>query len=360
MVLTCSTRPGALGPVVSDWFMDAVAPLARELDVQLTPVSLRELDLPFLDEDEHPTSGHYVHEHSRKWSAMVAAADGFIVVTPEYNYGMPASLKNALDFLAVEWAWKGMGFISYCNTSAGTRSVQHAKQVISTLRLVPLGATVALRIGEKLIEKTGSKASHVLESPQLTRAAQGVLSELVRVCAALKPLREARSPGSIKGPVSGSYARELTSQDAAQVMVLQRCCWVDEAIANETQDVPAFTESLNDIQDWLGEWNTWGLWLDGRLLGMVRTIEERVTPGEKLAHIGRLAVTPELRGKGIGSWLLNLAQENLSPSVEAVELATGSKSFANIALYESHGFTQVSDKNDSVYLRKTRPAGVVS
>ncbi|MYU48467.1 FMN reductase, partial [Streptomyces sp. SID7803] len=113
------------------------------------PVSIGDLDLPFLDEEEHPpSSGILRHEHSRRWSRMVDEADGFVVVTPEYNYGMPATLKNALDYLGPEWAWKPVGFVSYGHTSAGTRAVQHAKQVVSTLRLVPLGATVALRIAE--------------------------------------------------------------------------------------------------------------------------------------------------------------------------------------------------------------------
>lgn len=148
LVLGCSTRPGALGPVIGRWLIDTITPRAAELGVELVPVILGDLNLPFLDEEEHPSSGIYRHEHTRRWSSIVDAADGFIAVTPEYNYGMPATLKNALDYLGREWAWKPIGFVSYGNTSAGTRSVQHAKQVVTTLRLVPLGATVAIRIGD--------------------------------------------------------------------------------------------------------------------------------------------------------------------------------------------------------------------
>ncbi|MBO0517948.1 NAD(P)H-dependent oxidoreductase, partial [Streptomyces beijiangensis] len=125
---------------------ETLAPCARTLDADLVPLAIGDLQLPFLDEEEHPSTGIYHQEHTRRWSAIVAEADGFVVVTPEYNYGMPATLKNALDYLGPEWAWKPVGFVSYGNTSAGTRAVQHAKQVVTTLRLVPLGSTVAIRI----------------------------------------------------------------------------------------------------------------------------------------------------------------------------------------------------------------------
>ncbi len=129
-------------------------------------MSLADLGLPFLDEEEEPATGIYRHEHTRRWSAMVDAADGFILVTPEYNYGMPASLKNALDYLSREWAWKPVAFVSYGNTSAGTRSVQHAKQVVTTLRLVPTGATLAIRIGEA-VEQTGCARMPAARRPVL-------------------------------------------------------------------------------------------------------------------------------------------------------------------------------------------------
>ena len=131
----------------------------------------------------------------------VDAADGFIAVTPEYNYGMPATLKNALDYLGREWAWKPIGFVSYGNTSAGTRSVQHAKQVVTALRLVPLGATVAIRIGDA-VQDGGCGPT-----PARDAAGAGLLDELVRVAHALRPMRERGQAGSRPGPLPGSYAR---------------------------------------------------------------------------------------------------------------------------------------------------------
>jgi ribosomal protein S18 acetylase RimI-like enzyme len=258
---------------------------------------------------------------------MVDSADGFIAITPEYNYGMPATLKNALDYLSREWAWKPIGFVSYGNTSAGTRAVQHAKEVVTTLRLVPLGATVAIRIGDA-VEDGRLRSDSARDA-----AGIGLLDELVRVAQALRPMRERAQPGTLSGPLPGSYARRLTPQDAAEVMVLQRCCWVDEALVNETLAIPALHESLAQVRDWLASWHTTGLWLDGRLLGMVRT--------RRLGadwHIGRLGVVPDLRGHGLGRWLLRAAEAGVEPDCRRVMLVTGAKSVRNIDLYRSEGY----------------------
>ncbi|MGB2571574.1 GNAT family N-acetyltransferase [Micromonospora citrea] len=335
LVLTSSTRPGALGPAVGQWLVEAITPRAAELGVELVPVALGDLDLPFLDEEEHPSSGVYRHEHTRRWSALVDAADGFIVVTPEYNYGMPATLKNALDYLSREWAWKPIGFVSYGHTSAGTRSVQHAKQVVTTLRLVPLGATVAMRIGD------ATENGRLRPDAARDTAAVGLLDELARVAHALRPMRERARAGALSGPLPGSYARELTPDDAPEVTVLQRCCWVDEGVANDTLAVPALHESLAEVRDWLATWRTTGIWRDGRLLGMVRV--RRVDTDW---HVGRLAIVPDLRGQGLGRWLLRAAEAAAPPDCRRVVLYTGAKSLRNIELYRSEGYRSMPASPD--------------
>jgi len=328
---------------VGRWLIDAITPRAAELDVELVPVALGDLQLPFLDEEEHPSSGVYRHDHTRRWSAIADAAQGFIVVTPEYNYGMPATLKNALDYLGAEWAWKPIGFVSYGNTSAGTRSVQHAKQVVTTLRMVPLGATVAIRISDSVQE------GRLL--PDAARDAAGValVDELTRVAHALRPLRESTRAGTSPGPLPGSYVRQLTPDDASQVTVLQRCCWVEEAVANDTLAVPALHESMDEVREWLASWHTTGLWLDGRLLGMVRA-----RPDETDWHLGRLAVAPDQRGRGLGRWLLRAAEAAAGPDFRRILLSTGAKSLRNIDLYRSQGYqpVPVADPDAVVCLAK--------
>jgi NAD(P)H-dependent FMN reductase len=124
-VIIASSRPGRLAVPVAEWFVS----LARQRDdFEVDVVDLAEVDLPFLDEPNHPRLRQYQHDHTLAWSNRVDAADAFVIVTPEYNYGMPAILKNALDYLHHEWAHKPVGFVSYGGISAGTRSVQMTKQ----------------------------------------------------------------------------------------------------------------------------------------------------------------------------------------------------------------------------------------
>ncbi len=328
LVLVCSTRPGALGPAVGGWLTETLTPRASELDVELVPQAIGDLGLPFLDEEEHPSSGDYRHEHTRRWSAIANAADGFLVVTPEYNYGMPATLKNALDYLGREWAWKPVGFVSYGNTSAGTRAVQHAKQVVSTLRMVPLGATVAMRISD------ATEQGRVRPDTGLEAAAVGVLDELVRLAHALRPMRE-RARGAVLPDLMlpGAYVRRLLPEDAPEVTVLQRCCWVDEALINDSLAIPALHEAPDEVREWLADWHATGLWRDGRLLGMVRT--RRVGTDWQ---IGRLGVAPDLRGEGLGRRLLHAAEAAAEPDCRRIVLHTGAASRHNIAFYESEGY----------------------
>ncbi|MGW6054270.1 GNAT family N-acetyltransferase [Streptomyces sp. NPDC055189] len=344
MVLVCSTRPGALGPAIGAWLTRALTARAAQLHAELVTVRLSDLALPFLDEEEPPSTGTYRHEHTRQWSAIAGAADGFIVVTPEYNHAMPATLKNALDYLGGEWAWKPVGFVSYGNTSAGTRAVQHAKQAATALRLVPLGATVAMRISDT------TERGEVIPDPARDAAAVGVLDELIRVTHALRPLREAARTGSLPGPLPGSYARRLLPQEAAQVTVLQRCCWMDEALANNTLRVPALHESPDQVRAWLAQWHTTGLWRDGRLLALIRA---RRTGTDW--HIGRLGVAPDLRGQGLARWLLHSAEHAAPPQCRRNVLSTGSRSHRNIAFYESAGYRPIESApgDDVITLAKS-------
>ena len=136
-------------------------------------------------------------------------------------------------------------------------------------------------------------------------------------------------------PIEGAVLNRAGQEDAAELLVLQRCCWVDEAIANDTLDIAALHESLDDVRAWLDEWDTWCLRLGSRLVGAVRARREDST-----WDIGRLMVAPDLAGRGLGGWLLRLAESRAPDEVESVTLFTGARSTRNIAIYEHAGFSR--------------------
>jgi NAD(P)H-dependent FMN reductase len=181
-IIIASTRPGRVGLPVAQWFTErALDHGAFEIDV----ADLAEIDLPFVDEPNHPRLQQYTQQHTKDWSVRVAAADAFAIVLPEYNYGMPATIKNAIDFLHFEWAYKPVGFVSYGGVSAGTRSVQQLKQVVTTLKMFALSEAVSIPFVHGFLDEDGAiEANEVME-----KASTAMLDELVRVEAALRVLR---------------------------------------------------------------------------------------------------------------------------------------------------------------------------
>jgi NAD(P)H-dependent FMN reductase len=183
-VILASTRPGRAGEPIADWFVErAIAHGA--FDVEL--VDLAEVALPFMDEPNHPRLRRYTHEHTRAWSARVDGADAFVFVTPEYNYGLTAPLKNAIDYLHFEWQHKPVGFVSYGGVAAGTRAVQMLKQVVTALKMVPLFEAVNIPFHTQFIDEEGVLAAN----ETMVKAAGAMLDELVLTEAMLAPRRAA-------------------------------------------------------------------------------------------------------------------------------------------------------------------------
>lgn len=183
-VIVGSTRPGRKGPAIADWFLE-VAKQHAAFDVEL--LDLKEINLPFMDEEAHPRAQRYANEHTKNWSEKIDSADAYVVVTPEYNYSYPAALKNALDYLAVEWNEKPMGFVSYGGLSGGTRAVQDLKGPVTTLGMMPLTEAVNIPFFGKHINDNG-----VFEDYEsVNKSADVMLHKLKRWAKALKNMREA-------------------------------------------------------------------------------------------------------------------------------------------------------------------------
>lgn len=181
LVVIGSTRPGRVGLPVGTWFAErARAHGGFHVEV----ADLAEVDLPLFDEPNHPRRRDYRHEHTKRWSEIVEAGDAFAFVTPEYNFGMPATLKNALDYLSQEWKYRPATVVSYGGVSAGLRAAQQLKQVLQALDMPVVNPAVSIPFVSSLMEDGELQPNEVMEG-----AVVAVLDELARWEQALRGLR---------------------------------------------------------------------------------------------------------------------------------------------------------------------------
>jgi NAD(P)H-dependent FMN reductase len=180
--LIASTRPARVGPGIGKWFHEFALKHGK-FDAHL--VDLADFNLPVLDEPNHPSRRAYTQEHTKKWSTSVSQADAFVFVTPEYNYGPPPSLLNALDFLFWEWQYKAVGLVGYGGISGGGRSTHAIKPTVATLKMMPIPENVWLpNVFQQL--KDGVFTPNEFNE----QGAAALLNELIKWTEALAPLRE--------------------------------------------------------------------------------------------------------------------------------------------------------------------------
>jgi tRNA (guanine37-N1)-methyltransferase len=124
--------------------------------------------------------------------------------------------------------------------------------------------------------------------------------------------------------------------DAGELLTLQRACWVTEAIANETWQIPALLETVQQVALGLREWDTFVVRSGGRLVGSVRG---RLAPDDPTVwQIGRLMVAPDLQGRGLGRALLEFAEKAAPTGVETLWLNNGARSDRNLRIYRRAGY----------------------
>lgn len=181
-VIIASTRPGRVGLPVSDWVIEAAR---SHGGFEVEVLDLAGINLPLMDEPNHPRLQQYTHAHTIAWSERIKALDAFVIVMPEYNYGYSAPLKNALDYLFKEWAYKPAGLVSYGGVSGGLRAAQMIKQVLTTLKIVPLTEAVAIPFVAQYIDDEGVFQPNA----SLSNQAEAMFGELPRWSSALRQLR---------------------------------------------------------------------------------------------------------------------------------------------------------------------------
>jgi len=142
-IIVGSTRPGRKADAVASWIVEKAK---GRNDAEFEIVDISDFNLPLLDEPVPPSMGQYTKPHTRTWSAKIASFDAYIFVTPEYNHAPSAALKNAIDYLYVEWNNKAAGFVSYGASSSGGRAVEQLRMIMGELQIADVRSQVLLSL----------------------------------------------------------------------------------------------------------------------------------------------------------------------------------------------------------------------
>ena len=179
-IVTGSTRPNRKSLDVAKWVLEIAQ---KRGDAEYELVDIKDFELPLFDEPIPPSMGKYQQPHTKRWAAKIASLDAFIFVSPEYNHGIPAALKNAIDFLFAEWNHKAAGFVSY-GGAGGARAVEQLRLVLAEVHVATVRAQVLLSLRTDFENFTAFKPG-----PHHERSVGTVLDQVVAWGGALKQLR---------------------------------------------------------------------------------------------------------------------------------------------------------------------------
>jgi NAD(P)H-dependent FMN reductase len=179
-IILGSTRPGRNGEAVAQWVLEQAS--TREgADYEL--VDLADFPMPLLDEAIPPSAGQYTGDHTIAWAEKVAAYDGYVFVTPEYNHSVPASLKNALDYVYAEWNNKAAALVGY-GSMGGARAVEHLRGIASELQIAHVRQTLGFSLFTDF-----QNFSTFAPGPQHQAAAATMFDQLEAWTTAMKAVR---------------------------------------------------------------------------------------------------------------------------------------------------------------------------
>ena len=189
-VIVGSTRQGRFSETPARWILQH---LKQRDGLHARLLDLRDYPMPFFDQPLPPAMPGrpaFQHEVVQKWTAAIAQSDGFVFVTPEYNYGPSAVLKNAIDWVYPEWHRKAVCFVSY-GSAAGVRSVQQLRQSVIEIQLAPIRSSVHIPVATLWAHFQGGDVEAGLA--ELEAPAKALIDDLLWWTAALKSARAKRA-----------------------------------------------------------------------------------------------------------------------------------------------------------------------
>jgi NAD(P)H-dependent FMN reductase len=187
-VIIGSTREGRFSEKPARWILQY---LQKREGIEARLLDLREFPMPFFDQPMPPAMPGrppYEHDVVGRWTAAIAASDAFIFVTPEYNYGTSAVLKNAIDWVYPEWNRKAAAFVSY-GSAMGARSVQQLRETAIEIQMAPVRSSVHIPVSTLWAHfQVGDVDKGLAE---LEKQAQTMIDDLLWWATALKTARQA-------------------------------------------------------------------------------------------------------------------------------------------------------------------------
>lgn len=180
-VIIGSVRPNRFGMKVGEWFYERAAAGEAEFEV----VDVKDYSLPLLNE---PVPSGHTQEHTKRWQAKMAEFDGYVIVTPEYNHSIAASLKNALDYSSKEVFFKPVAYVGY-GTVGGIRAVEQLRLVAATFKQYDLRAQVVIMQGNFTDQDTDFIPEPIHES-----SADALIKDINFWAREMAPLRQKLKP----------------------------------------------------------------------------------------------------------------------------------------------------------------------
>ena len=180
-IIIGSTRPGRNGEAVAKWVYEIAQ---KRGDAEFELVDIKDFNLPLLDEPVPPSLGQYSKEHTKVWAAKIDSFDAFVFVTPEYNHGTSAALKNAIDFIYKEWNNKAAGFVGYGGAS-GARAVENLRLIMGEMQVADVRAQVGISLYTDFEDFSVFKPA-----PQQEQSVNVMIDQVIAWGSALKTLRK--------------------------------------------------------------------------------------------------------------------------------------------------------------------------
>jgi NAD(P)H-dependent FMN reductase len=186
LIILSSVREGRVGEGIAKWVSATAQSHSAEMEYEL--VDLRDFNFPNYSDPRSASMikmGEFGTELANKWAEKVSSADGFIIVTPEYNHSFPGSLKNALDVLYTPWNNKSVAFVSYGSGAGGSRAVEQLRLVAAELQMVDV--RLATHIVNFYLDQLDDQGAP--KNPQYTQGLEAEIDQLAWWTKALKIAR---------------------------------------------------------------------------------------------------------------------------------------------------------------------------